>query len=231
MTASLSEEGLETHVLDNGRDDYYGHAGAWTDVQDSLFLERLDSPDRSAPTVPAGLVVRDDPGGAVVSLSWRASSDDVGPVTYWVYEDGRLTDDVLRPSALFDAPVGNAVTYSVRAADAVGHLSPPATIRFKPGLGIVDEQGRLLRDTVRPPALRPVSIRRTPKTVVISWPAVRDPGGLRNYRIKIGARTFFVAKPAVTISRKTLRTAVSVAAVDRAGNVGPTTTVPLRRLR
>ncbi len=95
----------------------------------------------------------------------------------------------------------------------------------------MDEQGRLLRDTARPPAIRPVSIRRTAKTVVISWPAVRDPGGLRGYRIRIGARTLSVTKPTVTITRATLRTAVAVAAVDRAGNVGPTTTVPLRRLR
>ena len=81
-------------------------------------------------------------------------------------------------------------------------------VRFKPGFGIVDEQGRLAarhgpaagdRDTS--------SIRRTPKTAVLSWPAVRDPGGLRNYRIKIGARTLFVPKPAVTITRATLRAA------------------------
>jgi hypothetical protein len=35
----------------------------------------------------------------------------------------------------------------------------------------------------------------------------------------------------VTLTRATLRTAVSLAAVDRAGNIGPTTTIPLRRLR
>ena len=119
----------------------------------------------------------------------------------------------------------------MRAVDAVGHLSQPVTVRFKPGFGIVDEQGRLLRDTVPPPALRSVSVRRTAKTSVLSWPAVRDPGGLRNYRIRIGTRTLFVTKPAVTITRRTLRTAVSVAAVDRAGNVGPATLVPLSRLR
>ena len=164
MTASLSGKELETHVLDGGRDDYYGHSGAWPDVQDSLFLERLDSPDRSAPTAPAALVVRDDPEPGVVTFSWRASTDDVGPVTYWVYENGRFVSEVLRTSALLTAPEGNAVTYSVRAADAVGHLSPPATIRFKPGSGIVDEQGRLLRDTVRasgdPPRVDPPDGRR-----------------------------------------------------------------------
>jgi hypothetical protein len=35
----------------------------------------------------------------------------------------------------------------------------------------------------------------------------------------------------VTLNRATLRTAVSLAAIDRAGNVGPSKTVPLHRLR
>lgn len=230
LAASLSDEELEAHVLDGGRDDYYGHSGSWTDVQDSLFLERLDSPDRSAPTAPAALVVRDDPGG-LVTFSWGSSTDDVGPVAYRLYQNGRFVRQLARSLVQLIPPVGETGSYSVRAADAVGHLSAPVTVRFKLGFGIVDEQGRLLRDTARPPAIRPVSIRRTAKTVVISWPAVRDPGGLRGYRIRIGARTLSVTKPKVTITRATLRTAVAVSAVDRAGNVGPTTTVPLRRLR
>ncbi|MEO5576818.1 MAG: hypothetical protein ABIR67_04590 [Gaiellaceae bacterium] len=230
LAASLSGEELETHVLDSGRDDYYGHSGSWTDVQDSFFFERLDSPDRSAPTAPAAPVVRDDPSG-LVAFSWRASSDDVGPVAYRIYQDGRFVRQVTRSSALLTPPDGDTGSYSVRAADAVGHLSQTVTVLFKPGFGIVDEQGLLLHDTARPPAIRTVSVRRTTKTVVLSWPAVRDPGGLKGYRVKIGARTFSVAKPRLTVTRATLRTAVSVSAVDRAGNVGPTTTVPLRRLR
>lgn len=31
-------------VLDVGRDDYYGHAGGWFDIQDSLWLARADVP-------------------------------------------------------------------------------------------------------------------------------------------------------------------------------------------
>jgi len=230
MTASLSGEELETHVLDGGRDDYYGHSGSWTDVQDSLFFERLDSPDRSAPTTPAEPVVRDHPSG-LVAFSWRASSDDVGPIAYRIYQNGRFVRQVAQRSVLLIPPDGATGSYGVRATDAVGHLSQPVTVRFKLRFGIVDEQGRLLRDTARPPAIRPLSIRRTDRTVVLSWPAVRDPGGIRGYRVRIGARTLSVTKPTVTITRATLRTAVSVAAVDRAGNVGPTTTVPLRRLR
>jgi hypothetical protein len=230
MTAILSGNELESHVLDAGRDDYYGHAGSWADVQDSFFFERLDSPDRSAPTAPTALVVRDDPSG-LVAFSWRTSSDDVGPVAYRVYQEGRFVREVRGSSTMLFPPDIATGSYSVRAADAVGHLSPVATVRFRPGFGIVDEQGRLLRDTVRPPAIRTITIRRTAKTAVLSWPAVRDPGGLRGYRIKLGSRTLTVTKPTVTITRATLRTAVSVAPVDRAGNIGATTTVPLRRLR
>jgi len=231
LAATLTDDELEAHVLDGGRDDYYGHPGSWLDVQDSLFLERLDSPDRSAPTAPAALVVRDDPSGRV-AFSWRASSDDVGPVAYRIYQNGIFVRQLSGSFALLNPPGGAVGSYSVRAADAVGHLSPPVTVRFKTGFGIVDEQGRLLRDTVRPPAIGNVAVRRTAKTVVLAWPAVRDPGGIRGYRITlIGKRTFSVTKPAVTITRATLRTAVSVAAIDRAGNVGPTKTIPLRRLR
>jgi hypothetical protein len=230
MAAFLSDEELEAHVLDGGHDDYYGHSGSWPDIQDSLFLERLDSPDRTAPTAPTALVAKDDPSG-LVALSWGTSSDDVGPVAYRLYENGHFVREVAGSPALLNAPDGGTGSYSVRAADTVGHLSQLATIRFKLGLGIVDEQGRLLRDTVRPPAVRSVSVRRTAKTVVLSWPAVRDPGGLKGYRVKVGARTLSVTKASVTLTRATLRTAVSVAAVDKAGNVGPTTTVPLRRLR
>jgi len=230
LGASLSGAELDTHVLDGGHDDYYGHSGSWPDVQDSFFLERLDSPDRSAPTTPAAPVVRDDPSG-LVAFSWRASSDDVGPVAYRLYENGRFVREVSRSSVLLDPPEGDTGSYSVRARDAVGHLSQPAVVRFKAGVGIVDEQGRLLHDTVRPPAIPRIAVRLTTKTAVLSWAAVRDPGGIRNYRIRIGARTLFVTKPSVTITRATLRSAVSVAAVDRAGNIGPTTTVPLSRLR
>ena len=81
MGAVLTGEELEAHVLDAGRNDYYGHGGTWSDVQDSTFLERLDSPDRTPPTVPQGLRVGDAPTG-FVRFSWRSSSDDVGPVAY-----------------------------------------------------------------------------------------------------------------------------------------------------
>ncbi len=231
LNSTLSGSELETHVLDGGRDDYYGHGGSWPDVQDSLFLERLDSPDHAAPSTPSSLIATDADIPGIVRFSWRASTDDVGPVGYRVYQDNRFITTTTSTSAILSIAESNTSSYTVRASDSVGHLSQPLTIHFRLGLGIVDAQGKLIRDTVRPSAVGRVSVRRAAKTVRLSWLPARDPGGLRGYRVKIGTRVLTVTKPAVTLNRKTLRTAVSLAAVDRAGNIGPSTTVPLRRLR
>jgi hypothetical protein len=229
MTATLAGEELETLVLDGGRDDYYAHAGSWTDVQDSFFLERLDSPDRAAPSVPRSLRAGTDFRSGLVRFSWAAAADDVGPVAYRLYQDSRFLQQVTARSVLLSTD-GRITQYSVRAVDGVGRLSAVASVRFLDGVGMVDAQGRLVRDTVPPPAVARTSVRRTAKTVVLSWRTVRDAGGLRGYRVKIGSRTLTLRRPRLEIARSRLRP-VSVAAVDRAGNVGPAVVVPLSRLR
>jgi hypothetical protein len=76
-----------------------------------------------------------------------------------------------------------------------------------------------------------VTIKRAAKSVSLSWPAVRDAGGVGSYRVRIGARTVVVRRPAITIARSRLRAPVSIAAVDRAGNIGPALGIALSRLR
>ncbi len=51
MFPSIAGVPLSAKVLDPGRDDYYGHSGAWPDAQDSPWLVRVDS------QVPLALVV------------------------------------------------------------------------------------------------------------------------------------------------------------------------------
>jgi hypothetical protein len=229
MAALLSTQPLGSHALDVARDDYYGHAGAWDDVQDSLFLERLDGNDRTPPTTPSALRIGDAAPG-VVSLSWRASQDDVGPVDYRLYRDGVFLEETTSTSAVLPEP-DDVSQYSVRAVDRAGHLSPPASARFRVDAGMVDESGRLVRDTVRPPAVARVTIRRTKATSRVTWPAVRDAGGIRSYRVRIGSRTVIVRKPAIALARARVTAAVSISAVDRAGNVGPALVVPRARVR
>jgi hypothetical protein len=229
MGAVLSGAELASHVLDANRDDYYGHAATWTDVQDSVFLERLDGSDRTAPPTPGALRVGENPG-ALTRISWQRSQDDVGPVSYRVYEDGVLVD--VTPSTFTIVPGRSDLgRYAVRAADAVGHLSPPATALFRQGVGMVDEQGRLLRDTVRPPSVARVTVKRTKRTSTLTWPAVRDAGGIASYRIRIGTRSVIVRRPRIALARVRVTGTVSIVAIDRAGNVGPALVVPRARVR
>jgi len=216
--------------LDVGRDDYYGHGSSWWDVQDSLFLERLDSPDRAAPSDVAGLTATSS--GSVVTLRWRAASDDSGAVTYRAYRDGKLVQRELTTLSANDGTAQPTATYeySVRAADAVGHLGPPATIRFTVGLGIVDAAGKLVRDTVPPGAIPRAEVSWRGDVVRMRWGAARDPGGLKEYRITANERVLArPAKTSIVLSRKKLvGKRVEIAAVDRAGNVGPAFVVPKR---
>ena len=230
MQAFLSSSELESLQLDSGRDDYYGHSGSWLDLQDSLFLERLDSNDLTPPGTPGSLRIGDAPNG-LVRMSWAASLDDVGPVAYRVYQDGEFVREVAATSVQLVPVTPGAALYSVRAADAVGHLSPLVSGRFLPRVGMVDEQGRLVRDTVRPPTIARVTIKRTKAKVSLTWPAVRDAGGIRGYRVRIGARTVTVTRPTITIALARLRAPVSITAVDRAGNASSPLGIPLSRLR
>jgi len=228
---------LSQRILDAGRDDYYGHGGSHFDVQDSLFLERLDGSDRAAPSAPAELSASNDATGAV-TLTWRPSSDDVGPVNYVVFRDGvglaRTVSSEGGTVSLTDyRPEGVTVEYAVKASDAVGHLSRPTSLRFTVGLGIVDGNGGLLRDTVAPPAIDDVRVTKGKTGVTLRWDAVRDPGGLRGYRIAVGGKTLgVVSGRSATIPRTRLgRSPVSIAPVDRAGNAGPPVTVSIRSMR
>ena len=91
---------------------------------------------------------------------WRASTDDLGPVTYRVYQDNRFISTTTSTSASLGIAESSTSSYTIRASDTVGHLSQPLTIRFRLGVGLVDARGKLVRDTVRPPAVGRVSVRR-----------------------------------------------------------------------
>lgn len=230
MTATLDDGPLEARVLDAGRNDYYGHSGSWEDLQDSRFLDRFDSPDRVAPSVPPAPTITSDRFGTV-RFSWGASTDDIGPVAYRVSRDGVFVEEVERRSALLEALPGSTSTYSVRAVDSIGRLSAPVTLRFTTGLGIVDEGGLLVRDTVPPERVTRILVRKLATRVVLTWAPARDGVGVSGYRIRIGGRTLFTSREILSVARSRLTGPVTIMAVDRAGNVGPPATVPVRRLR
>ncbi|HST18606.1 MAG TPA: hypothetical protein VLK36_13115 [Gaiellaceae bacterium] len=72
-------EPLSTKVLDFNHDDYYGHSQSWPDIQDSLWLHRLDVPQVGLTIAfsGAGSVTSDLPGvscAAACTTQWDSGS-------------------------------------------------------------------------------------------------------------------------------------------------------------
>ncbi len=76
MYPSIGGDPITSKLLDPNRDDYYGHAGGWTDTQDSAWLVRLDSQAPLAVTVSGpGSVSADVPGlqcAATCTTTWNS---------------------------------------------------------------------------------------------------------------------------------------------------------------
>jgi hypothetical protein len=210
---------LSSKQLDVGRDDYYGHSGGQWDVQDSPWLEQLQSPDRLPPVGPASVTATSR--ATRVTVAWPAASDAGGAVRYRVYRDGELVQETSASSVTDLAGVGDTLEYTVRARDAVNHLGERRTIRFTVGLGIVDAQGRLVRDTVAPGPVSPLRARRAGNRVTLSWGAAADRGGLRAYRVtRNGRQVALTVRRTLAVAASRARGLWAVRAIDRAGNVG-----------
>lgn len=96
--------------------------------------------DRSAPTRPGGVVGR-AAGSRAVQLSWSASTDDREVVSYDVYQGGTKIHSVgggRTATVVTGLRPGTRYTFTVRARDAAGNLSPagtPVRLATAPGAG------------------------------------------------------------------------------------------------
>jgi hypothetical protein len=109
-------------------------------------LEKLPPPpgsETTPPTTPAGLTATANK--STVTLSWKASTDNVGVTDYGVYRNGVAIATVQNPDGTAPAPVTfddknvppGSYTYTVDAGDAVGNRSPmsneaPGTTTINP---------------------------------------------------------------------------------------------------
>lgn len=120
--------------LDCNHDDYYSTAppaGSYLathfNVADNVFLEAGPGGggggDTTAPSVPGGL----KSGGVTassVSLSWTASTDDVGVTGYDVFRNGVAAGSTATTSITVSGLTpATAYTFTVKAKDAAGNLS------------------------------------------------------------------------------------------------------------
>jgi hypothetical protein len=121
---------LGEYSLDPGRDDYYGHSGSWLDVQDSAWLQRLDSPDFPLTVTPVSAAAEETVASDVPGIACP-------PACTTALESGsrvRLTATTRRPGRRFVAWRGacagaGACELVVDAEKRVDAVFGPSTFR------------------------------------------------------------------------------------------------------
>ncbi len=173
--------------------------------------------DSQAPSVPTNLVGTAGTGSA--SLTWTASTDNVGVTGYKVYRGGVLVGSPAGPSYT-DSGLSNgtAYLYTVKATDAAGNLSAASNqVSVTPG------------DTQAPTVPTGLALVKNAAnhSITFSWTASTDNIAVTKYRVyrkvNTGAYTM-IAQPTGTsyadldlANGKTYT--YTVEALDAAGNV------------
>jgi beta-fructofuranosidase len=109
-------------VVDNATGSW-GHVNL-DDVNVQIQSGTISS-DTTAPTAPANLTVTEQTGNQV-TLSWTASTDNVGLLNRYLINNGNTTTYTSRTATTYTRSVSSGVTYTftVQAEDVAGNLSP-----------------------------------------------------------------------------------------------------------
>jgi chitodextrinase len=151
-----------------------------------------------------------------VSLSWTASTDNVGVTGYLVTRNGTTVATVTGTSYTDSSLAPGAYRYTVVARDAAGNTSP-ASNTVSVNVGCTDCTPPSTPTGLTSPA-------QTPTTIALSWAASTDNVGVAGYRVYRGAT--LIGSPTGTsftdtgLSPSTAYT-YTVAAYDTAGNPSP----------
>jgi chitodextrinase len=178
----------------------------------ATFVPMVNNGDTVPPSAPTGLSAVNGTGS--VSLSWNASTDNVGVTGYTVYRNGATIATVASPSFTDNTVVSaTSYSYSVDAFDAAGNHSAQSSAVNDTTL-----------DWVPPAAPGGVTATATgPTQVNLSWSASTDNVGVTGYTLyRNGSQLATVAATALSYSDATAAPSTSysytVDAFDAAGN-------------
>ena len=171
--------------------------------------------DTAAPTVPAALIASATTNSQT-TLTWAASTDNVGVTGYEVYRGGILLTTVTSPT-FTDTGLSAATTYSyaIKARDAAGNVSA--------GSGLTAVTTAATGDTTPPSTPgTPVASGTTGVQTTLTWAASTDSVGVTGYEVyRDGVLIATVTSPTFTDTGLTAGTtySYSIRAKDAAGNL------------
>jgi|GEM_PF-165509 len=191
----------------------------WTDngnaQQKWKFTALETNSDTTAPTVPTNLTSPSKTATSV-SLSWTASTDNVGVTGYDIYKGSTLAGTSTTTSYTASGlTASTAYSFTVKARDAAGNVSAASS-----ALSVTTSSSA---DTTAPTAPSGLSVASKTDTMVsLSWTASTDNVGVTGYDIYKGLTLVGTSTTtSYTVSGLTASTAYSftVKARDAAGNV------------
>ena len=196
--------------------DTAGNKSPWSE---SAVVQVRDGKDTVAPTAPTQLRAQPD-SATQVTLTWNASTDNVGVTRYQVLREGRMVADVTATRWVdTSAQAGTGYVYHVRALDAANNASPlseSAQVRTPP-----------LPDTEAPGAPSALSARAQGSSQIeLRWGASTDNVGIDRYEIfRVGGKGVLASVNATTYVDKGLTPGTTysyqVRAADAANNYSP----------
>ena len=169
-------------------------------------------PDTTAPSVPTGLVAT---ANSPVSLSWTASTDNVGVTGYRVYRDGTLVASPTSTSvSITGLAASTTYSFTVAALDAAGNASAQSA-----PLSVTTPA---LPDTTAPSTPTGLTANAVSTSQInLSWSASTDNVAVTGYRVfRNGTLVASPTSTSVSITGLAASTTYSftVAALDAAGN-------------
>ncbi|EGL20218.1 MULTISPECIES: glycosyl hydrolase family 18 protein [unclassified Paenibacillus] len=179
--------------------------------------------DTIAPSVPANLTSTAKTSTSV-TLSWSASTDNVGVTGYTVTYGTKTVDVSATTATITGLTPSTAYSFTVKAKDAAGNVSAASSAVSV----TTDANSGGGTDTTAPTA--PANLAVTAKTstsVTLGWTASTDNVGVTGYTVSYGSTSVNVTGTTATISGLTAGTAYTfnVKAKDAAGNLSAAATV------
>jgi chitinase len=168
FTVTVSDGQLDIQLTMNGGANY----GTVSAIQ----VAGTGGGDTTPPSAPANLTSPSHTSSSV-SLSWSASTDNVGVTGYRVYRNGTQVGTPTSTSYTDSGlTASTAYTYTVKAADAAGNLSAASN-----SLSVTTSAST---DTTAPSAPGNLnSPSHTSSSVALSWTASTDNVGVTGYQV------------------------------------------------